>query len=548
MLIINSGCENTKNNRGSKFVSGVLLLSASTLVCKLIGLFFKIPIINIVGIEGMAYFSAAYNVYMLLNSIAAAGLPVALSIMVSRNVAEGNFPNVKKVFRVALILFVTIGALGTVLLYLGADLYSESVGLRGASLSVQTIAPTILLITVSGGLRGYFQGHEIMAPTAISQLIESLGKLVFGIALALIAIRNQMQLPQIAAAAISGISFGVLLSVFYLLCTYVFFRRKQRKAERSSPELSTEKVDRIVFQLFWIALPITLSSCLTSITSLADTALITNGLIDSGFAENTAVALYSSYTNMTIPMFNLIPALVTPLAVSLIPTITAAITRNDRGEANAIFSSSIRLCVAFCIPAAAGMAVFSKPILDLIYPSEGEACAFAAPLLSLLSLAIVFSCLTTILNAVLQSHMKPALPIVSMAAGAAIKIALEYILVRTKAGISGAPISTVVGCFVIMLMNIIFVTIFTPHKLEFSYFFKTLAATIVCIASAITVYSMILKGGRQYQLALMIAILTAVAVYAIAALKFGVIGAFEIEHLPFGKRAVPFLRKLKLLK
>lgn len=548
MLINNSGCETKKNNRGNKFVSGVLLLSVSTLICKLIGLFFKIPIINIVGIEGMAFFSAAYNVYMLLNSIAAAGLPVALSIMVSKNVAECNSANVKKIFRVAMIVFVAIGTLGTVLLYLGAELYSDSVGLAGASLSVKTIAPTILFITVSGGLRGYFQGHEIMAPTAISQLLESLGKLVFGISLALWAIRLQMQLPHIAAAAISGISIGVLLSVIYLTCTFVVFRRRQQKYGHVSAERGTDSFPRIVTQLFWIALPITLSSCLTSITSLADTALITNGLIDSGFAENTAVALYSSYTNLAIPLYNLIPALVTPLAVSLIPTITAAITRNDSREANAIFSSSIRLCVAFSIPAAAGMAVFSKPILDLIYPNEAEACAFAAPLLSLLSLAIVFSCLTTILNAVLQSHMKPALPIVSMAAGAGVKIALEYILVRTKVGISGAPISTVVGCFVIMLMNIIFVTLFTPHKFEYACFFKTLAATTVCIASAIAVYSMILNSGIPFQYALMASILTAVSVYAIVALKFGVIGAFEIGHLPFGKRTVPILRMLKLLK
>ena len=152
MLINNSGCENKANNRGRRFVSGVILLSVSTLVCKLIGLFFKIPIINIVGIEGMAYFSAAYNVYMLLNSIAAAGLPVALSIVVSKNLAEGKLQNVKKAFRVALLIFVSVGLLGTVALYMGADIYSESVGLAGASLSVRTIAPTILLITVSGGL------------------------------------------------------------------------------------------------------------------------------------------------------------------------------------------------------------------------------------------------------------------------------------------------------------------------------------------------------------------------------------------------------------
>ncbi len=548
MLINNSRCENTVNNRGRKFVSGVILLSVSTLVCKLIGLFFKIPIINIVGIEGMAFFSAAYNVYMLLNSIAAAGLPVALSIIVSKNLTEGKLLNLKKAFRVALLLFGSIGLFGTVFLYLGADIYSESVGLAGAARSVQTIAPTIFLITVSGGLRGYFQGHEIMVPTAISQMIESLGKLIFGISLALLAIKQGLQLPYIAAAAISGISLGVLLSVLYLLITYAFFRKKRSVKENTSADKATESVHRIVSNLFWIALPITLSSCLTSITGLADTALITNGLIASGFAENTAVALYSSYTNLAIPLFNLIPALVTPLAVSLIPTITAAITRKDDREANIIFSSSVRLCLAFSIPSAAGIAVFSKQILDLIYTNEPEACSFAAPLLSMLSLAIVFSCVTTVLNAVLQAHMKTAFPIVSMAAGATVKIILEYILVRTDAGIFGAPISTVIGCFVIMLLNIVFVTIMTPHRIEIVCMFKALAATAVCISLAVITYCLTSRAHVAEQLALIFAILVAGISYAVAAVKFGVIGSYEIEHLPFGNRMLPLFRRLKLLK
>ena len=548
MLIDNGRCEKKINTRGRKFVSGVILLSASTLVCKLIGLFFKIPIINIVGIEGMAYFSAAYNVYMLLNSIAAAGLPVALSIMVSKNLAAGKLLNVKKVFKVALLLFVSVGIFVTIVLLWGAELYSEFVGLSGASMSVRAIAPTIFFITLSGGLRGYFQGHEIMAPTAISQMIESFGKLIFGISLALIAINRGMNLPYVAASAISGISIGVFLSVVYLSFTFIFYKRKHKKKESSTEDTATDGVRRIICDLFWIALPITLSSCLTSITGLADTALITNGLIASGFAENTAVALYSSYTNLAIPLFNLIPALVTPLAVSLIPALTAAITRKDNREANVIFSSSIRLCLAFCIPSAAGMAVFSKPILELLYKNEPEACSFAAPLLSLLSLAIVFSCITTVLNAVLQSNMRTAFPIVSMASGATVKIILEYILVRTKAGILGAPISTVVGCFVITLLNIGFVTALTPHRIELSCFFKALAATAVSITLSVIAYYITVRAELTDLIALIAAILVAGIAYAIAAIKFGVIGAYEIGHLPFGNRMLRLFQKLKLLK
>ena len=545
----NIGIDKSYNKtRGQSFARGVLFLSASTLICKVIGLLFKIPIIHIVGIEGMAFFASAYNVYMLLNSIAAAGLPVALSILISKNTTEGNTRNARKIFRIAMGSFALIGIVATLILYYGADLYSESIGIPDAAPAVRTIAPTIILITLAGGFRGYFQGHESMAPTAISQLIESLGKLVLGIGLASLAVSRSMDLPYVAAAAVLGLSLGELASVFYLFCRYAVFRKKTAKNISESPQVRTESNLKIIGQLFWIALPITLSSCLTSLTTLADTALITNGLIASGFDANTAVALYSSYTNLAVPMFNLIPALVTPLAVSLIPTITSSITRGDRNESSKVFSSSVRLCLAFSIPAAAGLAVFSKPILDLIYPSESEACVFAAPLLSMLSVAIVFSCMTTILNAVLQSYMKPSLPIVSMTVGALVKIVLEYVLVRTSVGVLGAPISTVAGCFVILLLNILFLSFCTPHKLEIMPFVRAFAATVVCIISASVVYATLIWLLVPFQIALLASICVAVAVYAFVALKIGVISEHEIVYLPRGKRILPLLRKMKLLK
>ena len=182
---MHTGVKN-RSERSGGLVNSVMLLTASTLICKGIGLLFKIPIIGIVGIDGMAYFSAAYNIYMLLNSVSAAGLPVALSILVSKNIAEGKSANASKTFSVAMTFFAALGGLCTVVLYLGADVYSEFIGIREAATAVKAISPTLLFICLSGGIRGYFQGFKMMAPTAVSQLLESLGKLVLGITFALL--------------------------------------------------------------------------------------------------------------------------------------------------------------------------------------------------------------------------------------------------------------------------------------------------------------------------------------------------------------------------
>ncbi len=548
MLTDGSSITNEKTNKTDGFINGVMILSVSTLICKVIGLLFKIPIINIVGIDSMAYFSSAYNIYMLLNSIAAAGLPVALSILVSRNKTVGNIDNIRKIFNISLALFIVLGMIGSLALFFGADLYSDMIGMPDASVSVKAIAPTLLFICISGALRGYFQGHEFMIPTAVSQLIESTGKLILGIAFAMIAIKAGYGYDQAAAAAIAGLSAGVLLSTVYLAIRKPLYDKKKAYAENDPCCKSLDSRRRILFELLVIAFPITLSSCVTSITSLADTALITNRLIGSGFSEDAAITLYSSYTNLAIPMFNLPPALITALSVSVIPALTASITEKNGLRSGKIFSSAVRLCVSFAMPAAVGMALYARPILDMIYPAEREACSFAAPLLTVLSAAIVFSCLTTVCNAVLQAYMKPALPIVAMVLGAAVKIIFEYVLVGTDVGIYGAPISTLACTFTILLTDIIFITLHTPHRIKFLPFVRTLGATAFSMGLSMVIYIFLSKTEILSSVALMITIVSAVMLYAVFALKFKVVEYSDIVRLPMGIRVAELLKKTKLIK
>lgn len=537
-----------RSDRRSGLLSGVMLLTASTLICKVIGLLFKIPIIGIVGIDGMAYFSAAYNIYMLLNSVSAAGLPVALSILVSKNITEGKNTNASRIFAVAMAIFASLGVLSTIGLYFGADAYSEFIGIKEASIAVKAISPTLLFICLSGGVRGYFQGYKMMAPTAVSQLLESIGKLVLGIAFAILVIKSGGGSSFTAAGAVAGLSLGVLISLIYLLVRLIFFNKKSLNIQAECADNTTDKISSIVRSLFYIAFPITLSSCITSLTSVADTALITNRLIDGGMSSDAAVTLYSSYTNLAIPLFNLPPALITPIAISLVPSLTASVTRGNTTSSERFFSSAVRLCNILAIPASAGLAAFSKPILMLIYPGEREACSFAAPLLTVLSVAIVFSCLITVLNAVLQAYMKPVLPIISMAAGAVIKIISEYFLVGSDFGVMGAPISTIACTFTIFLVDLVFVILYTPHRIEFKPIVKSLISSFISVTSSALSYHLMLRFKSNNAIALIASIALAMVSYSLLTLKMGLIRRSDISGIPFGTKIVNILQKLKLIK
>lgn len=534
----------TNKTSGNRMISGVVLLTFSTLLCKIIGLLFKIPIINIVGIDGMAYFSSAYNIYMLLNSIAAAGLPVALSILVAKNRAYKNYLNVKKVFLVSLLLFLLLGVLGSMALYFGADAYSKAIGIKGASLAVKAISPTLLFICVSGAIRGYFQGYEIMTPTAVSQLIESLGKLVLGVALASYCVKAKMDSSYAAAFAIIGLSAGVLISIIYLMIHLGIFCNRHKRYTIANPSARPDGSKKILHDLFVIAFPITLSSCVTSLTSLADTALITNRLVYGGFSSDAAVSLYSSYTNLAIPLFNLPPALITSIGISLLPALTGAVARGAVVESKKIFSVAFRLCCMLALPAAAGLAVFSKSILLVLYPAEAEACTFAAPLLSVLSSAIVFSCLITVCNATLQAYMKSSLPIVSMAAGAVVKIVVEYVLVGSSWGIYGAPISTVACTFTILILDLFFITIYTPHRLDFYSLVKILIATMASIGLSALLYNFLIYKGIGLLMSLTVSVFLSLFTYTLFTLLLKVITYTDIANVKILKPIAVVLKKL----
>ena len=192
----------TKPNATKKvFFSGVLLLTLSTILVKVVGLFYKIPMLSYLGSEGMGYFHSAYEIYAIFCIIATAGLPIALSVLVSASLAEGKEREVKHIWQVSLTLFVFIGLVGSLLMWIFARPICRWIKSEDALGCMISIAPTLFFVCVSSAIRGYFQGYQKMLPTAISQLIEAVGKLVFGLLFAQIAIKQGKSIPELAAAA-----------------------------------------------------------------------------------------------------------------------------------------------------------------------------------------------------------------------------------------------------------------------------------------------------------------------------------------------------------
>ncbi|MBR2907797.1 MAG: polysaccharide biosynthesis protein [Clostridia bacterium] len=527
-----------------KFFSGVGILTVAAVLSKIIGLLYRIPLVRAIGIGGMAYFLAASHIYVTLYLIASAGLPLAVSILVAEREACGDAVGAVKVYRAALLLFLCLGGAGSLFLFFGAEFISARIGLAGAALCLRAIAPTLLFSCVSAAIRGYFQGFQKMAPTAVSEVIESLGKLVFGLLLAHFAVSRGYDKTVCAAFAVTGLTLGVFLSMLYLLVMKLGFSPERALGEHISGRGDNGRPNESSFlRILRIAAPVTCSSLVLSVASVVDTVLISGRLQDAGFDTHIAETMYSSYGNLALPLFNLPASLITPVSLALVPLLSSAFRSGRRGEERTVIASAMRITALLAIPASMGLSVFSEPILTLLYPRETAAVAIAAPLLSILALSVLFSCFMTVTNAILSTYGHPGKALLSMSVGALVKIASEYFLVgNPDTNIYGAPVSTFLCNLIVTSMNLYFVYRYSPGSESISSVFgKPFLASSVGVSLAGGVYVLLSMYGGFAAWKVLLAVLTAALGYLIAAVRSRALRREDVEAIPMGKKLARLL-------
>lgn len=443
--------------RSKNFMSGVFVLTLSTVIVKIIGVLYKIPMLRLIGSEGMGYFNSAYEIYTLFCVISTAGLPVAMSVMISSTDAQNKNIS-KRIFKVGLALFLMLGIVGFFAIAGFARPISEFLKSSKAYLCILFISPTVLFVCISSAYRGYFQGKGSMIPTAVSQIIESAGKLVLGIIFAMIALSLGYTAEKVAAFAMMGLVLGMAVSTLYLVL-------KKLLDDRKNPSVCNMVDNREIFrELLSGAIPITLASAVLSVTKIIDMTMILRRLQFLGYTSAEANSVYGSYTTLALPLFSLAPALVSAVALPIVPAIASARAGGDTEEHKKIIDTALRLTVLLAMPISLGLCVFSGDILSLLFSGEDEAISIASPLLAILGLSVVSSCLITVTNAILQAYKKAYLPIVSMICGAAVKIVIEYFLMGTPSvGIVGAPVSTFLCNLTVAGMNFFFIGKYSPY-------------------------------------------------------------------------------------
>ena len=434
----------------SGLIGGTLSLTVSAVIVKFIGLVYKIPIASLLGDEGMGYFNSAYTVFSFFYLLSTAGVPKAVMILISEAKARNNSAEEGRILRVALMVFSLIGLLLTGLLIVFAFPLATLIGNSKSSFTMIAIAPSVICVSLSGVLRGYLSANTRLVDVAVSQIVEGVGKLGLGLALAMIGIRMKLSLELLSALTVTGVTLGSLFGLIYL---FVCSKSKIHK-ENTGQKLKKNKTSPLVKRIFAISLPITLSAAITSLTSLIDLGLIMRCLKGIGYSEASASALYGNYTTLAVPMLNLATALISPISVAFLPLFTRCSVSSDYEGHKRAERSAVELTSLLAAPIMIGLMFYSKEILSMLF--HNSEISVGSGLLSLIAPAIFFSSLLLILNTVLEGVGKLRAPLISMGIGGIVKIIASYILItKTDMGIYGAPLGTVLSYAVGLVVSLI---------------------------------------------------------------------------------------------
>lgn len=483
---------NREQKNSQNFIKGALILGIANFVVKIIGAFFKVPLIGLIGNEGSGYFNVAYQIYTFMFIVATAGFPVAISKMVSESEAKNSHNDAKKVFRVAYLFLFVVGLISTLILFVFSGKLAVLVGIPDASLGISVIAPAVFFVALSSAYRGYFQGRQDMYPTAFSEVIESAGKMIIGLVSAGFFMKMTIdgsigkavdfaarkisdahtQTVFSSTGAIFGVTAGTFLASCLLTIIYIVKKRKKDKAD----DVPRGNKD-ILLSLIKIAIPITIGASVSSLTTLIDMGTICRRLVvrpevfekyafmfnegseffaqamEGGWDAATtlthkATTLYGMYTGKALTMFNLPLTLIVALGTSVVPAISAAVARKNNVEAKNITASTLRIAMLFAAPCAIGMAVLSKEILTLLFSTYD-----AHVVLSILSFAIFPVALVQVTNSILQAYGRVYVPVGNMIIGGIVKVLVNFFCIPYL-GIDGAPVGTGVCYLIIAILNI----------------------------------------------------------------------------------------------
>lgn len=546
-----------KKREGAFLVQGAILASAG-IITKIIGVIYRIPLINIMGDQGQAYYGIAFEIYAIALLLTSYSLPLAVSKLVSARVAKGERRNAFRVFKAALIFAITAGTAIGLIVFFGSDFIAGKImAMEPSKYALRVLAPCLLVVAVMGVIRGYFQGLGTMLPTAISQILEQIVNAVvsvvgasylfeFGKKAAETKAKEYLPAAYGAAGGTLGTLCGAIAGLLFLAFVFLAYRKIIKRQLRRDHSRYQESYSDIFTVLFYTITPVILSTAVYQSTKILDAGIFSNIMDVQGMAKEKYETLWGMYTGKFNTLVNVPLAIANAVGASVIPSLTAAVTSGNRKLVYSKIQLATRFTMIISIPSMVGCMVLARPVLDLLFSGNNK-----VPTLLLItgSLTIVFYSLSTITNAMLQGVNRMTIPIRNAAISLVIHlVALFIMLVAFKMNIFAVIGGTIVFSFSMCVLNQRALHREIGYKQEkMKTFVIPLMASIIMGVVAL-ISQMILEIILPPKIATVLTLFVAVIVYGIALLLLGGLTEEEILAMPKGHLLVKVLKKVHLLK
>ena len=496
---------------------GISILGIAGIICKVVGVLFSIPL-NMISTEAATLFYLVYPTYTLLLTISSAGLPVAVSRMVAGFLAKDDPENGRNTFRAALVMLLSIGSLFSLLMIAMNHQLAGMVKVEETSYGFYVIAPCVAIVCALSAFRGFFQGQQNMLPTAVSQLIEQVGKVIISLPLAYIGIHVYHSVTLGAAGALLGITIAEASALVYMIIRY-FLKKKEYSSILQAPDQMKIESGKLMKRLGLISVPITISACIIPLSQFIDSAMMIDRMIHAGLDLESAKRAYGLFTSVVIRLINIPTALALAISMSLVPVISYCRSINDMEGIRRESHTGLRFASLIGFPCSVGMSLLSHEIVSFFY---GGVASFSDEHIQLASELLTFSAMTVILftlvqatSSILQGLRKQKIPMYTMIAGVSVKIILNYLLIGTRGiDIHGGPYASIACYFLVMALNILFVCKYGEMKFDWTNWIIRPGAAAGIMGCAVWAIKSLLPPGR---LSTILEVITGIAVFIAAA-------------------------------
>ncbi|MBR5128904.1 MAG: polysaccharide biosynthesis protein [Firmicutes bacterium] len=532
----------------NKILKGTAILAVAGILVKVLGAIFKIPLNALIGVEGLAYYSYAYPLYSLLLVVATAGLPVAISRLVSEKIAVNDYTSAQRVFKLSRWLMFGVGLVSFLICFFGAELMAEYVYKDpGAVLPIKAIAPALIFVPIMSSYRGYFQGTQNMNPTAISQFVEQIVRVGVGLLATILLL--DMGLDAAAAGATFGAPMGAVGGLIVIALIYKLNGKAIAYHVNHSIKTQTHETNgQIIKQILAIAVPITIGASIAPMMNFADSAIVVRRLLDAGFALGEARDLFGELSGYCTTMIGLPQVITQGIAVSMVPAVAAAFKLKNKVELTDSINMGMRISMIVGMPCAVGMMVLAEPILVFIFGMDEETIAaaiHAAPTLQIMCAGVVLMALLSTTNGILQGIDKQLLPVKNEAISAVLKIVVTYVLVAIPSlNIMGAAIGSVVAYGVAFALNMRDLYKYAQVKVDIGLaFVKPIIASVLMGTAAFAAFKLLLMIIESQTLAMFGSIMVGVITYVVLIFALKAIKKEEIAMLPKGDKLIKIADK-----